>query len=167
VTFDEVYERFRRPVWRLARRMTGNEEDARDATQEIFLRIWRGLPGFRGEAKLSTWVFQIAWNYLHLHRRRAGRQPPLAAASADLALAVERVPDRGPGPERHAAARGDLERVEEAIDRLPEQFRAVLWLRDGEGRSYEEVAEVLEVPIGTVRSRLSRARQALRRELEG
>jgi len=166
VTFDEVYERFRRPVWRLARRMTGSEEDAGDATQEIFLRIWRGLPGFRGEAKLSTWVFQIAWNYLRLHRRRAGRQPPFAASSDELALVVERVPDRGPDPERHAAASHELERVEEAIDRLPEQFRVVLWLRDGEGRSYEEVAEVLEVPIGTVRSRLSRARQALKGELE-
>jgi RNA polymerase sigma-70 factor (ECF subfamily) len=165
VTFDEVYDRFRRPVWRLARRMTGSEEDARDATQEIFLRIWRGLPGFRGEAKLSTWVFQIAWNYLRLHHRRAGRQPPLAAASDDLALAVERVPDRG--LTRAAPRHHELERVEEAIDRLPEQFRAILWLRDGEGRSYEEVAEVLDIPIGTVRSRLSRARQALKQEREG
>jgi len=169
VTFDEVYQRFRRPVWRLARRMTGSEEDALDATQEIFLRIWRGLPGFRGEAKLSTWVFQIAWNYLRLHRRRASRQPALVVAAHDeeLALAVEQAPDPGPDPERRATATVELERVEEAIDGLPEQFRVVLWLRDGEGRSYEEVAEVLDVPVGTVRSRLARARQALKRELEG
>lgn len=168
MTFDEVYERFQRPVWRLARRMTGSEEDALDATQEIFLRIWRGLGGFRGEAKLSTWVFQIAWNYLRLHRRRASRQPKLVVVNdEDFALVVERAPDPGPDPERHATATVELERVEEAIDRLPEQFRVVLWLRDGEGHSYEEVAEVLDVPVGTVRSRLSRARQALKRELEG
>lgn len=167
MTFDEVYERFRRPVWRLARRLTGSEEDARDATQEIFLRVWRGLDGFRGEAKLSTWVFQIAWNYLRLHHRRAGRRPPLVAVADDEALVVERAPDPVPDPERHATAADLLDRVEEAIDRLPEQFRVVLWLRDGEGRSYEEVAEVLDIPIGTVRSRLSRARQALKQELEG
>jgi RNA polymerase sigma-70 factor (ECF subfamily) len=168
VTFDEVYERFRRPVWRLARRMTGSEEEARDATQEVFLRVWRGLPGFRGEAKLSTWVFQIAWNYLRLHQRRAGRRPPLVVVSDEEAAAVvERAPDPGPDPERHATAADLLDRVEAAIDRLPEQFRVILWLRDGEGRSYEEVAEVLDIPLGTVRSRLARARQALKRELEG
>jgi RNA polymerase sigma-70 factor (ECF subfamily) len=87
--------------------------------------------------------------------------------SDEEALAVERAPDPGPDPERHATAADLLDRVEEAIDRLPEQFRAILWLRDGEGRSYEEVAEVLDIPIGTVRSRLSRARQALKQELEG
>ena len=60
-------------MWRLARRLTGDDEEALDTTQEIFVRVWRGLPGFRGEAKLSTWVFQIAWNYLRAHRRRSGR----------------------------------------------------------------------------------------------
>jgi RNA polymerase sigma-70 factor (ECF subfamily) len=157
VTFDEVYQRFRRPVWRLARRMTGSEEEASDATQEIFLRVWRGLGGFRGEAKLSTWVFQIAWNYLRLHRRRSGRQHPLVADGEEAALAVERVPDPGPDPERQATAGDLLDRVERAIDRLPEQFRVILWLRDGEDRPYEEIAAVLDVPIGTVRSRLARA----------
>ena len=64
MTFEEVYRRFRRPVWSLARQFLGSENDALDATQEIFVRVWKGLPGFRGDAKLSTWVFQIAWNYL-------------------------------------------------------------------------------------------------------
>ena len=72
--FDQVYDRFRRPVWRLARRLTKSEEEALDTTQEIWLRVWRGLAGFRGEAKLSTWVFQVAWNYLRAHRRKMGRQ---------------------------------------------------------------------------------------------
>jgi RNA polymerase sigma-70 factor (ECF subfamily) len=168
VTFEEVYDRFRRPVWRLARRMTGNEEEALDATQEIFLRIWRGLGGFRGEAKLSTWVFQIAWNYLRLHRRRSGRrQRVLVEVPDEEQLVLERAPDPGPDPERLATAGDLLERVERSIDRLPEHFRVVLWLRDGEGRSYQDIAAILEVPIGTVRSRLSRARQALRHEVDG
>ena len=167
MTFEEVYERFRRPVWRLARRMTGSEEEALDATQEIFLRVWRGLAGFRGEAKLSTWVFQIAWNYLRLYRRKTGRQQRvLVPVNENGVLAMERAPDPGPDPERRATSSDMLERVQRAIDRLPENFRVVLWLRDGEGRSYDEIAAVLDVPVGTVRSRLSRARQALKREVE-
>jgi len=168
VTFEEVYERFRRPVWRLARRLTENEEEALDATQEIFLRVWRGLAGFRGEAKLSTWVFQIAWNYLRAHRRRMGRQLHLISAGSngthDL-VAVAR--DTQPGPERRAAAAEGLNRVEAALQELPENHRVVVWLRDGEDLSYEEIARVLDVPIGTVRSRLARARTALRKAVEG
>lgn len=167
MTFEEVYERFRRPVWRLAYRMTGSEEEALDATQEIFLRVWRGLAGFRGEAKLSTWVFQIAWNYLRLHRRRSGRALRVVGPiNDDGQRLLERTPDTGADPERRATASDMLERVSDAIDRLPEQARLVLWLRDGEGRSYQEIANVLDVPVGTVRSRLSRARQALRAEVE-
>ncbi len=148
--------------------MTGDEEEALDATQEIFLRVWRGLAGFRGEAKLSTWVFQVAWNYLRLHRRRRGRRDQLLfAVPDDQQLVLERAPDPGPDPERLATAGDLLDRVEQAIDRLPELFRVILWLRDGEGRSYEEIAAVLDVPVGTVRSRLSRARRALKREVDG
>ncbi len=161
MTFEEVYARFRGPVWRLARRL-GGEEDALDATQEIFLRVWRGLPGFRGDAKLSTWVFQIAWNYLRMARRRSGRGSLVLVPVGDEPEAAERVPDPAPGPERLAGARILLDEVERALERLPEHYRVALWLRDGEGLSYEEIAGVLDVPIGTVRSRLARARAALK-----
>jgi RNA polymerase sigma-70 factor (ECF subfamily) len=160
VIFDEVYDRFRRPVWRLARRLTDSDEEALDATQEIFLRVWRGLGGFRGEAKLSTWVFQIAWNYLRGYRRRQGRH--LAAVSDSADEIVARAPDPGPGPERRAVSSDLLDRVTAAMDTLPEHYRIVLWLRDGEDLSYAEIAEVLDLPIGTVRSRLARARAALK-----
>jgi RNA polymerase sigma-70 factor (ECF subfamily) len=166
--FNEVYERFKTPVWRLSRRLTRDDEEALDTTQEIFLRVWKGLPGFREEARISTWVFQIAWNYLRLHRRRSGRrQRVLVEVPDEQQLVLERAPDPGPDPERLATAGDLLERVERSIDRLPEHFRVVLWLRDGEGRSYQDIAAILEVPIGTVRSRLSRARQALRHEVDG
>ena len=79
---------------------------------------------------------------------------------------LDRAPDPGPDPERRATAADTLQRVDEAINRLPEQARLVLWLRDGEGRTYEEIAAILDVPVGTVRSRLSRARQALKNEVE-
>jgi RNA polymerase sigma factor (sigma-70 family) len=167
VDFDQVYERFRLPVWRLARRLTTSEEEALDTTQEIFLRVWRGLPGFRGEAKLSTWVFQIAWNYLRAHRRKMGRTLQIIAEDIDGANEfVESAVDTGPDPERRARATELLDRVETALEGLPEHYRVVVWLRDGEDLSYQEIADALDIPIGTVRSRLARARGALKELVE-
>jgi len=167
VDFDLVYERFRLPVWRLVRRLTTTEEEALDATQEIFLRVWRGLPGFRGEAKLSTWVFQIAWNYLRAHRRKMGRHNQIIGENINAARElVESAVDTGPDPERRVRATQLLDRIELALQKLPEHYRVVVWLRDGEDLSYQEIADALDVPIGTVRSRLARARGALR-ELVG
>jgi RNA polymerase sigma-70 factor (ECF subfamily) len=167
VDFDQVYERFRLPVWRLARRLTDTEEEALDTTQEIFLRVWRGLPGFRGEAKLSTWVFQIAWNYLRAHRRKMGRGLQIVTEDVNATQElVAQAADSGPDPERRARATQLLEKVEVALDRLPEHYRVVLWLRDGEDLSYQEIAATLDVPIGTVRSRLARARATLKEMVE-
>lgn len=167
VDFNEVYERFRLPVWRLARRLTRNDEEALDTTQEIFLRVWRGLPGFRGEAKLSTWVFQIAWNYLRAHRRSMGRQLQFineGTEGAEEIVAMARDPHAD--PERRATSSEILDRVESALRQLPEHYRVVVWLRDGEDLSYQEIADTLDLPIGTVRSRLARARENLRRIVE-
>jgi RNA polymerase sigma-70 factor (ECF subfamily) len=167
VDFDQVYERFRLPVWRLARRLTTSEEEALDTTQEIFLRVWRGLPGFRGEAKLSTWVFQIAWNYLRAHRRKMGRTLQIIGEDMIAAQeAVDSAADTGPDPERRARATELLDRVEGALQRLPEHYRVIVWLRDGEDLSYQEIADALDVPIGTVRSRLARARATLKELVE-
>lgn len=167
VDFDQVYERFRLPVWRLARRLTNTEEEALDTTQEIFLRVWRGLPGFRGEAKLSTWVFQIAWNYLRAHRRKMGRTLQIMSEDVNSTRAlVASARDSAPDPERRARATELLDRVEVALGQLPEHYRVVVWLRDGEDLSYQEIADALDVPIGTVRSRLARARATLKEMVE-
>ncbi len=167
VDFDQVYERFRLPVWRLARRLTDSQEEAFDTTQEIFLRVWRGLPGFRGEAKLSTWVFQIAWNYLRAHRRKMGRTLEIVSeewpGGEDVITSAK---DLAPDPEHRARAAEALDRVEAALRELPEHYRVVVWLRDGEDLSYQEIADALDLPIGTVRSRLARAREALRQLVE-
>jgi RNA polymerase sigma-70 factor (ECF subfamily) len=168
VEFEEVYRRFRQPIWRLARRLTGSEEESLDACQEIFVRVWRGLPRFRGESKLSTWVFQIAWNYLRWHRRRSSRGLVLVHDDDRSEISVvERVPDPAPDPERRAASVELLDRVDAGLRTLSEAHRVVLWLRDGEDLSYEEIAGVLDVPIGTVRSRLARARGALKKAVYG
>jgi RNA polymerase sigma-70 factor (ECF subfamily) len=167
VDFNEVYERFKTPVWRLARRLTRDDEEALDTTQEIFLRVWKGLPGFRGEARVSTWVFQIAWNYLRGYRRKKGRQLQVVSDSLEPALGTElEVRDSAPDPERTVAARERFGRLEAALRRLPEHYRVVVWLRDGEDLSYQQIADVLDVPIGTVRSRLARARDTLRTMVE-
>lgn len=167
VTFEEIYTRFRRPVWALARRLTRSDDEALDACQEIFLRVWRGLDGFRHEAKISTWVFQIAWNFLRSYRRSRGRQPiELKSLSDERFVSIGGVRDLVPDAERRAIASADLDRVGRALARLAEHHRIVVWLRDGEDLSYEEIATVLNVPIGTVRSRLARARRALRDEVE-
>lgn len=167
VDFNEVYEQFKLPVWRLARRLTRSDEEALDTTQEIFLRVWRGLPGFRGEAKLSTWVFQIAWNYLRAYRRKMGRNLQFISEGNHGDCEPENiVRDRQADPERRAAAVELLDRVEDALRELPEHYRVVVWLRDGEELSYQEIADALDLPIGTVRSRLARARDALRRIVE-
>lgn len=167
MTFEEVYARYRTPVWRLARRMTGSDAEALDATQEIFLRVWKGLAAFRGESKVSTWVFQIAWNYLRWYRRRSGRQPVLIPVDvSEREPAPPRLSDERPDPERRASAAQRLERVAAAVDELPEHYRVVVWLRDAEDLSYEQIARVLDLPIGTVRSRLARARTLLKRALD-
>jgi RNA polymerase sigma-70 factor (ECF subfamily) len=167
VEFDELYERFRRPVWRLARRLTENDEEALETTQEIFLRVWRGLDGFRGDSKMSTWVFQIAWNYLRAYRRKMGRQLQFVSVGSERAQeTVEIASDSAADPERRTAAIESVERLEAALRRLPEHHRVVVWLRDGEELSYQEISRVLDVPIGTVRSRLARARTALRDVME-
>ncbi len=166
VTFEEIYTRFRRPVWALAKRLTQSDEEALDACQEIFLRIWRGLDGFRNEAKLSTWVFQIAWNFLRSYRRSRGRQPfSIESLDDDKVVSIGAVRDRAPDAERRVIASEGLNWVGQALGRLAEHHRIVLWLRDGEDLSYEDIAAVLDVPIGTVRSRLARARRALRNEV--
>lgn len=168
VEFDDVYARFRDPVWRLVRRMTRDEDEALDVTQEVFYRIWRGLPGFRGAAKLSTWVFQIAWNTVRTQGTRRSRRPRLVALSEGRVGEPERrleLRDPHADPERRAAAGELLERVDRVLAGLPEGQRAAVWLRDGEGMSYEEIAAALGVPVGTVRSRLARARATLRSSL--
>ncbi|MEN8164930.1 MAG: RNA polymerase sigma factor [Acidobacteriota bacterium] len=167
VTFEEVYTRFRRPVWALARRLTQSDDEALDACQEIFLRIWRGLDGFRNEAKLSTWVFQVAWNFLRSYRRSRGRQPiAVESLNDNRVMSIGTIRDTAPDAERRVIASEGLDRVEQALGRLAEHHRIVLWLRDGEDLSYEDIATVLDVPIGTVRSRLARARRALRDEVK-
>ncbi len=162
--FDEVYERFSEMVYNLAVRLSGNRDEAADLTQEIFLRIYRHLGSFGGRSTLKTWVFRIAVNHC---RDRLSRHVPLMQ-SIDDGVEEEGMPIADParGPEELAVAADEGRRVSRGLARLPQVFREAVVLRDLEGLSYEEIAEVLGVRVGTVRSRIARGREQLRLLLE-
>lgn len=162
--FDEVYARFGEMVFNLALRLSGNYEEAADLTQEVFLRIYRHLASFGGRSTLKTWIFRIALNHC---RDRLSRWRPLTQPIGENTDEGELAfPDPARGPEDLAVAAAEQRRVADGLSRLPEAFREAVILRDLEGLSYEEIAEVLGVRIGTVRSRIARGREQLRALLE-
>lgn len=162
--FDEVYERFEDMVFNLALRLSGNREEAADLTQEIFLRVFRHLGKFGGRSTLKTWIFRIAINHCRdrLSHRRVPIQP-IAEEAEQWALAYA---DPSRGPEELAVAADEGRRVSRCLACLSQPFREAVVLRDLEGLSYEEIAEVLGIRIGTVRSRIARGREQLRILLE-
>lgn len=162
--FDEVYLRFGEMVYNLSLRLSGNREEAADLTQEVFLRIFRHLGSFVGRSTLKTWVFRIAIN--HCRDRLSRHVPAMQSIDDGVDEGGVTLPDPGRGPEELAVAADEGRRVGECLARLPQVFREAVALRDLEGLSYEEIAEVLGVRVGTVRSRIARGREQLRHLLE-
>jgi RNA polymerase sigma-70 factor (ECF subfamily) len=157
--FDEIVVRYERRVWAICLRMCGDVEDARDASQDAFITTLRSLGTFRGEAQLSTWLHRVAVNAsLDVIRRRARRR------TEHLDDTIERASD-APGPDEEAERAHRAAEVRRALARLAPDHRAVVVLHDLQGLPYPEVAEVLDVPVGTVKSRLHRARLELARLL--
>jgi RNA polymerase sigma-70 factor, ECF subfamily len=156
--FAQLVTRYERPVYHLAYRTLKDAEEARDITQESFLRAYRSLRSFRPSAKFSTWIFAIAYHACCDRLKRVRRQ-------SDEAL-PERA-DPAPGPEHLVIALDRAQRLRDAIDSLPEKYRTVITLYHLQGRQYEEIARVLELPMGTVKTHLFRAKEQLRRILQG
>lgn len=155
--FQSLFEAFHRPLLSLCTHLTADRAEAEDALQETFLALHKALPGFRGEAQLSTWVYRIALRTaLQVRARRSRNTTSLDAQSPALA-----VPDEGAGPDRLAAARQESERLARAMETLSAEHRAVLSLFAVEGLSHAEVAATLGIPLGTVWSRLHLARKKL------
>lgn len=154
--FEVLVDRYQRVIFNLALRMTGNWEDARELTQDVFVRTWRGLHGFDPRLRFFSWIYRIAIHACLNFRRRSGRQETLAGE----------VESKEAGPEQQVEALEVETKIHEALDRLPPGDRQLLVLRHFLDRSYEEIAEVLRVPAKTVKSRLYAARQRLRGELE-
>lgn len=153
--FDAIVDRYEHRVYGVCLHMCGNPEDARDATQDAFIAALRGLASFRSDAQLSTWLHRIAVNAsLDVIRKRSRHQ------SRPIEDAGER-PAEGPGPDEAAALAHRAAEVRRAVLALSEEHRAVIVLHDLQGMQYAEVAEALEVPVGTVKSRIHRARMEL------
>jgi RNA polymerase sigma-70 factor (ECF subfamily) len=149
-----LYDRFGARIHRLALRISGNQDDAFDITQNTFVLAYEKLPGFDGRAAIGTWLYRIGTNEaLQLLRRRRTDHVHRANIAAG---AIARV---SPESDRH---RPD---VEAALEQLSDEYRALLVLRYQEGLNYEEIADAAGLPVGTVASRLSRARAAFRKEL--
>jgi len=168
--FDLIVKRYSGMVFGLAARLLGPEE-AEDIVQETFLRAYRALERFRGEASLKTWLYTIALNRVKARQGTLARVRSLFATArpkedADaLESLLDTAVDPAASPEAEAAAREERRRLRAAIRRLPREFRHAVVLRDLEGLAYDEIARVLSVPIGTVRSRIARGRAALLSEL--
>jgi RNA polymerase sigma-70 factor, ECF subfamily len=163
--FAEVFRRFEPMVFNLAFRLFGDREEAEDMTQEVFLRVFRHLGKFRGRSSLKTWVYRITLNQC---RSRLGRrrwlQVALPGGGAGSYLPELVAP--GPNPEGCALAQAERRRLVAGLRALAPPFREAVVLRDIEGLTYQEIAEVLRVRIGTVRSRIARGREQLRVALQ-
>jgi RNA polymerase sigma-70 factor, ECF subfamily len=156
--FGTLVERYDRAVYHLAYRTLRDVEEARDAAQETFFKAYRSLHTFKPDAKFSTWIFAIAYHgccdRLSRRKRYSNEELPERA-------------DTAPGPEHQAIAADDARRLRAAIEALPEKYRTVITLYHLQGRQYEEIAQVLELPMGTVKTHLFRAKEQLRRLLSG
>ena len=159
--FRELVERYKNMVFALVSRSISDRAHAEDLAQEVFLRIYRGLPYFRGEARLSTWIFRIVANLCAQERSRR--------AETELSLDATGDERRVPEPSVQASAITDLElrdRLEKAIARLPPSYRVLIAGHYLQGARYEDLADALNVPLGTVKTQLHRAKRQLRRLLE-
>ena len=171
--FEVLVRRYERWVFTLAFRMVGDRQEAEDLAQDVFLKAYRGLRGFRGASRFSTWLYAIAshhcLNYLASSaarlRREAWDPDPVGDRGGDVPSVLDRLPDGGPGPDVIAENRDLRQTIQNELARLLEGHRLVLVLRDVQGMSYDEIAETLGIELGTVRSRLHRARTDLKARL--
>ena len=170
--FAQLIAQYHQPLYSLIARSIHDQADAADITQEVFIKVFRSIRGFNGEASLRTWLYRIALHEASNQRRwwsRHKRQEITIDSSAsepdddgDMPFLAATLMDGRESPFDHAVQTQVRQRVEAALQQLPEAYRTVVILREIEGFAYEEIAEILDVNLGTVKSRLTRGRAALR-----
>jgi len=164
-SFNQLVLRWERPIYALAYRVIGREEDARDVCQETFLRAFRALSGFRGQAKFSSWLYRIALNLCRDWVRRE-RRTPVIQAPDDIDVMELQAAHEPSGSIEDLVARNELTRiVERAMARLPEEQRTAIILKEYHGLTFQEIADLLGCPLSTVKTRLYQGLAVLRREL--
>jgi RNA polymerase sigma-70 factor (ECF subfamily) len=169
-----LIERYKVRIFSICVRMVRDREMADDLTQDAFIKVIKGLDTFDERSKLSTWVYRVTTNVClsKLRSEKLRRHASLEAMASAGGRNTDRRSELGFAQQREPGAEEGVERDEErqrmidALDELSDEHRAILVLRDGRGLEYEQIAETLEIPVGTVRSRLFRARAALRHEFE-
>lgn len=163
--FAEIVRRYQDRVFTMCVRWMGDREIAEEVAQDVFLALFRSLSGFRGDAQLSTWVYRVVINHcknrrLYRRRRHVDQHEPLEGDPEDE-MPTRQIADGGPGTDAplHAAQAGSM--LHDALEVLDEEQRQIIVLREVQDLSYEEIADILDLPKGTVKSRLHRARTEL------
>jgi RNA polymerase sigma-70 factor, ECF subfamily len=156
--FEVLVRRHEKTIFNLVYRMLGDYDDAIEVSQEVFLSAYRAIGQFRGDANFSTWLYRIALNHVTTRRRSNNSRQHRTAPIEDMEL----IRDSQPGPAETLEKKEMQERVQLALNKLSPEDAAVILLRDLQDVPYDEVARLLEIPVGTVKSRLHRARQALK-----
>lgn len=168
--YEALISVYQQPVYNLVYRLVADPGDTCDVVQEVFVKVFRNVGSFRGQSSLKTWVYRIAVNEAHNHRRWFGRHRKREVgidnedASGGRSYG-ETLPDPGKSPFELALHGENMALVEEALAQMKPVFREAVVLRDIEDLGYEEIAEILQVSLGTVKSRILRGREALRKQL--
>jgi RNA polymerase sigma-70 factor (ECF subfamily) len=169
--YDELVRTYSASIFHVAYRMLGETAEASDVVQEIFLKVFRNIGGFKGEAALKTWIFKIAFseilNRLRWWKRRC-RYSTVSLDDQPVGGGTERVhslASSGPTPEQVLQSKEQETAIQQALARISSEHRSIIVLRDIEGFSYNEIADVLGVSVGTVKSRLARGRADLKKSL--
>ena len=164
-SFEKLVRLYEKRVFSLTSRMCRNSADAEEAAQEAFLAAWQALPAFRGDASFATWLYRLVSNACVDILRREGRHQVMAGPSLDDEESSPEPPDKSPSPHALAERAELLRQIEAGLAALPPEYRQVLILREIHQCTYDEIAQICSIDLGTVKSRINRGRKRLRKIL--
>jgi RNA polymerase sigma-70 factor (ECF subfamily) len=163
-SFEELVRRYQRPIAAYVYRMVGDYEAALDLTQEVFIKVYNSLSRYRSEFKFSTWIYKIAHNSAVDHLRRYGTREQSLTGEVEGEPRELPLESRRLSPEQEYAGKERREEIEYVVRQLPSAYRELILLRHSHDMSYDEIAEVTGLPLGTVKNRLFRAREVMRQQ---